>query len=278
MCDLNAMGLTPTATAYLFHIGFSLLLVRAVYHARAQLGLATSLAFLGVSALEIGGQFGFEDVLPVAQKCTDIFQGKGGVEWRDGSSVWLYNIPFAMIWCGAAAWGILAVSAPSADGPMTILLPQSIMHPVVRLTLCLPALGSVYAALFLAGGGSLIKPLSSQLYFFEPVLAATLTLSGFTWLAVAVGGKDLIKIKTWSRSVPFSRLVALFIGASAAYYCVWRLNGGLVLSANQWRPESPLRKAFEEHNGQGETHVEWQHVEVLRSFAERMGVIGLIKI
>ena len=131
MCDLNAMG-SRLRPAYLFHIGFSLLLVRAVYHARAQLGLATSLAFLGVSALEIGGQFGFEDVLPVAQKCTDVFQGKGGVEWRDGSSVWLYNIPFAMIWCGAAAWGSLAVSAPSADGPMTILLPQSIMRTCCR--------------------------------------------------------------------------------------------------------------------------------------------------
>ena len=117
MCDLNAMGLTPTATAYLFHIGFSLLLVRAVYNARAQLGVATSLAFLSVSALEIGGQLGFADVLPMAQKCTDIFEGKGGIEWRDGSSVWLFNIPFAMIWCGAAAWGIAGSRRSLLDAP-----------------------------------------------------------------------------------------------------------------------------------------------------------------
>lgn len=270
-CDLNAAGLTPAATAYLGHIAFSMLLVRSVAIAHRSLGLLTSGAFVAVAIAEIVLQCGFSDVVVRAQECTS---AGSEVAWSDGSSVWLFNAPFMAIWAGAATWGMLGLLGPSADGPFTISLPQVLGSTTGRFLCVLPSLGSVYAAIFLVGGGALIKPLSSKLYWFEPLLAATLTLSGFTWLAVAVGGPDLIKVKTWSK-VPFSRVLALLMGVSAAYYCVWRLNGGLVLSAAQWSPDSELRKAFEAVNTKRHS---WQHLGFLRDAAKSLGVPLLIKV
>jgi len=269
--ELNAAGLTPQATAYVFHIAFSLLLARAAISAYSQLGIFTSLSFLVVAAAVIVLQVGFSDVVREAQACASVGHA---VAWTDESSVWLFNAPFALIWAGAASWGILAFTAPSADGPFTLSLPPVLGSSSVARVLCfLPSLGSIYAAVFLVGGGALIKPLGSKLYWFEPVLAATLTLSGFTWLMVALGGGRLIKIKTWSK-IPFSRAIALLIGVSAAYYCVWRLNGGLVLSAEQWAVDSPLRQAFEAGNP-AKKH-SWQHLGFLRDAARSVGVPFLI--
>ena len=288
-CELNAAGLTPAATAYVLHVAFGVLLVCTAIRCRAELGLLTSLTFgcIGSAAivlqrgiLDIRSEpgAGFRGVLVEAQQCMSTSGGTGilsrGPEWTDGSSVWLFNVPFALIWAGAASWGCLALVAPSSDGLGTIALPQSLGSPLWRSLCCVPSVGTLYALVFLVGGGSLIKPLSSQLYFYEPLLATILTLSGLPWLAVAIGGPNLIKVKTWSK-VPLTRVAALLIGVSASYYCVWRLNGGLVLSAEQWAPDAPLRRAFEATNGQ--PHSEWQHVGLLRSAAKAMGAIGLIK-
>jgi len=269
-CSVNAAGLTWEATAYVFHISIALLLLRAIYTSYKSLGKLASAVFLAVAAAEIVFQAGFTDVVRQAQACA------GDDVWRDGSSVWLFNVPFAFIWLGAAAWGILAFTAP---GSLTSLsLPQKIgQSPVLRALCFLPGLGSVYAVTFLVGGGTLMKPRDSHLYWFEPFLATVLTLSGFTWLAIATQGAKLIKQKTWSK-IPFSRVLAAIIALSAAYYCVWRLNGGLILSSEQWSASSPIRRAFESANLDGETHQSWQHVEFLRKAASAVGVPFLIKV
>ena len=51
-----------------------------------------------------------------AQRCIG---NVGGAEWTDGSEVWLFNVPFALVWAGAAAWGVLGVTAPSAVGKIS---------------------------------------------------------------------------------------------------------------------------------------------------------------
>ena len=283
VCDLNAAGLSAAATAYLLHVAFALLLIGTAFRCQPSLGPLTALIFVGVGTAAIVLQrgildvrvepgAGFRGVLGDAQRCMSTGGGMGP-EWTDGSSVWLFNVPFALLWAGAAGWGCLALAAPAADGIGTMALPQALARPLWRCLCVLPSVGTLYAAIFLVGGGTLIKPLSSQLYAFEPLLATILTLSGLPWLAVAIGGRRLIKVKTWSK-VPLSRAAALLMGASAVYYCVWRLNGGLVLSAAQWAPDAPLRRAFEATHGR--PHVEWQHMAWLRSAAEALGAIGLI--
>ena len=47
-------------------------------------------------------------------------------------------------------------------GVGTIALPQTLGRPIWRLLCVLPSVGTLYAALFLVGGGTLIKPLSSD--------------------------------------------------------------------------------------------------------------------
>jgi len=269
-CELNSAGLTWEATAYLFHIAFALLLLHTIYTSFKSIGALKSLAFGAVAIAEIVFQAGFTGVLKKAQACV------GDEVWRDGSSVWLFNLPFAFIWLGAASWGLLAFSAPGSWD--VISLPQELgTNKLIRLFCALPGIGSLYAVIFLVGGGTLMKPEGSSLYWFEPILAATLTLSGFTWLAIALGGADFIKMKSWSK-IPLSRPVAFFIGLSAAYYCVWRLNGGLVLSSQQWSStHSTIRKSFEANNLNGEEHKSWQHLPLLRKAAAAVGVPFLIE-
>lgn len=281
-CDLNAAGLTPSASAYILHIAFALMLISAALRCNAQLGPLTSCAFLvvGLAAivmqrgiLDVRTNAGFNGVLVEAQQCAST----GGVAWTDGSTAWLFNIPFALIWLGAAAWGCLGLVAPSAGSYARVALPPALEKFGWRVLCTLPSMGSLYAIVFLLGGGTLIKPLSSRLYWFEPVLAATLTVSGLPWLGVAVAGPDLIN----ATKLPLTRAAALFIGLSASYYCVWRLNGGLVLSAEQWSADAPLRLAFEAANLNGQRHTDWMHaldVGVLRSVAEAVGVVGKIEV
>ena len=50
----------------------------------------------------------------------------------------------------------------------------------------------------------------------------------------------------------------------------------LVLSAAQWPPSSPLRRAFEAVNPPDRPHTEWHHQNMALGLAELIGVPGLI--
>ena len=76
-CDLNAFGLTPSATAYVLHIAFGLLLISTALRYKSTLGWLTSAAFFCAGAaaivlqrgiLDVRTNAGFANVLAEAQR------------------------------------------------------------------------------------------------------------------------------------------------------------------------------------------------------------------
>jgi len=262
--NTNAFALTEEATAYVGHISFALILLYVSVVSqkiRIVMPWVVRVIFMGV-ALSILFQTNgyFKDVMLDAQKCAQ--PEDNSLEWVDGSSKWLFNIPFATIWIGAALYGIAGLCEPGSFLRFEFPLAPADADSFLFRSICLLfPLSTCYAGLFLLGGGTLMKPLQQRLFVFEAPLATTLTVSGLCYFPVALFGAGLTKRRAWLSSVLSLRPLAIAVGFSACYYCIWRLNGGLNLFPSQWGENSPLRKQIGTEIGV------WHHVEPLKELA-----------
>lgn len=260
--ETNALALTGEASAYVGHITFSLMLLYCSVVSpkiRKALPWVVIMTFVTVAFSILFQTNGyFKDAVVNAQVCA---QPEGmDLVWVDDSTKWLFNIPFAVIWISAAMYGLAGAFEPGTflrfEFPAD---PETANAGWFRGLCLLPAVGTVYAALLLLGGGSLIKPLPQRLFPFEVPLASTLTVSGLCWLPLALYGAGLAKRRAWSQSILSFRPLAIMVGFSACYYCIWRLNGGLVLFPSQFGTESAFRLQLQRGA--------WQHVGPLKEFA-----------
>lgn len=137
---------------------------------------------------------------------------------KDKSIIWLYNIPFSIIWINAILYFFLIFKQNSL---YIIDIDKNIINSkYYKWYSIITALSSLYIILFYIFGGRFIKPLKQEQYTFEPILGAILATSG------------IINILIYNNKIKYitnNKLSAFIVGFSALYYFIWRLSGGLII-------------------------------------------------
>ena len=259
LTQTNALLLNKSSTCYAAHCLVAvILLYLAVYFPYTKANTSSPNQYVihvivAVLAFALIGQAGFTKVNIKAQECAQPRDKR--IVWTDNTKLWYRDPMFLILVIFSLLYGLGSISAGKMgeNGKINVesllcfdvsrLLPSvesTTAVIVTRVLSVLPAFAFVYYFVWkVILGGELVKPVQSDMMWWEAPLAATFACVFVPFGLYAIFGSKILGngsvALTWARRIFTFRPLAFVFLFAAFYVFVWRLQGGLFLSKSEYR-------------------------------------------